>query len=824
MRDRFVDLLNILFMKKFWLLIGLLDAMSVHGQLVQNFILEGTVWLEKKEPAVYATVALMNLRDSNLAKSAITTEQGTYEMVGLAPGTYYLVVQLLGYESHISQPIEILSTNKSYTVDPIHLSPLSKELEEVQVVAKIPFIERKLDRTIVNVENSITAAGSTVLNILERSPGVIVNEDSGLQMRGKQGVILMIDGKPSPLAGQDLMQYLKSVPATAIDKVELITNPSSKYDAAGNAGIINIRFKKDNRQGWNGSFSLNAGHGRYIKPSASTQFNFREKKWNLFGNYSIAAPKNFTRFYIHRNFFDEKGDLATVFDQTSFIPQPLRSQNLKLGADYFISQKTTIGFMLNGNLFNQARDGITDSRITNPLGELLYTTRTENQLQGKNTNAFANLNFRRLLDSTGRELTADLDLGRYQNSNLQDFTNQYYDARQNPSQRDLLNTDQQGMIEVQSFKMDYVHPWGANAKWEAGLKSSLVMTDSDIKFFDIRDQQKELDRTRSNHFLYRENINALYSNVSRSFAHFDIQLGLRMEHTHTQGNQLTTGEAFERNYVQLFPTLFLNKTLSAAHTISFSYSRRIDRPSYRQLNPFQLFVDPYTYVVGDPSLRPVSSHIVEINHTFLGKYITTASYTRSRATITDVFRQDDQTKISYQIPANIQDFENYNLGISIPWEIKKWFTGNLSSSVYYNRYQSPLQGGLLNNDFTALDLNLTSTAILGKKGWTAECHGFYQSKNAWGLFLIDDLAQVTIGLAKTSKDRKSTFKFSVSDLFTTNHIAVIVNYQNMDFHTNRTWDSRVASLSWTHRFGKNTVPRARQRNTGVEDERRRANG
>ncbi|MBK8513146.1 MAG: TonB-dependent receptor family protein [Saprospiraceae bacterium] len=258
------------------------------------------------------------------------------------------------------------------------------------------------------------------------------------------------------------------------------------------------------------------------------------------------------------------------------------------------------------------------------------------------------------------------------------------------------------------------------------------------------------------------------------------------------------------------------------HTLSFSYSRRIDRPTYRQLNPFRIFVDPYTYVVGDPSLRSVSSQVFELNHTFKNKYITNLSYTKSHATITDIFSQDDQTKISYQIPANLQDFENYNFGLSIPLQYKKFYTANMAASVYYNVYNSPLQGGQLNNDYTAFDLNFSNSFVLGKKGWSAELNSFYQSKNAWGLFIIKDLAQVTAGLAKTTHNRKSTFKLSVSDLFTTNHIAVIVQYQNMDFFTDRTWDSRVATLSWTHRFGKTTIQRARQRSTGVEEEKRRA--
>ena len=807
-------------------LMGFILALSyftnIVGQSSNNGMVTGSVFVENQQPADFATIALMRMSDTFLSKTTLPDKDGGFQLENIAPEKYFILISYIGYDTYRSGEINISPEMNQFKLGDIILNASTQTLSVVEVTAKVPLIERKLDRIIINVENSISSAGSHVLNLLERSPGVVVNEESGIRLRGKQGVIIMIDGKPSPLAGTDLMQYLKSVPASSIEKIELITNPSSKYDAAGNAGIINIKFKKDIRQGLNGTLSLNQGQGKYYKPSATSNLNYRNKKWNLFGNYSISAPKNFTRFFINRKFLNPDGTLESVFDQQSFIPQPLNSQNLKFGADYYLNKKTIVGVMVNGNLLNHSRNGNTASRITDPLGQLAYTTETNNHFSGKNFNAFSNINLKHNFDSTGRELTVDIDFGGYTSRALQDFTNQYYNALGLPASNDLLNTNQKGNIEVVSAKADYLQPINDKSKLETGIKSSLVTTNSDIKFFNIFNHAATLDQTRSNHFIYRENINAAYINFSQEYASFDFQVGIRMEHTHTHGNQQTTGESFTRDYAQLFPTLFFNQKLNKDHTLSFSYSRRIDRPTYRQLNPFRIFVDPYTYVVGDPSLRSVSSQVFELNHTFKNKYITNLSYTKSHATITDIFSQDDQTKISYQIPANLQDFENYNFGLSIPLQYKKFYTANMAASVYYNVYNSPLQGGQLNNDYTAFDLNFSNSFVLGKKGWSAELNSFYQSKNAWGLFIIKDLAQVTAGLAKTTHNRKSTFKLSVSDLFTTNHIAVIVQYQNMDFFTDRTWDSRVATLSWTHRFGKTTIQRARQRSTGVEEEKRRA--
>jgi iron complex outermembrane recepter protein len=798
---------------------SLMAQQSAIGRIAGQVVTDPT-----HAPATHATVSLLAAGTNTLVKAALPDKEGAFELEPIKAGNYVLSVSMAGYKRHLSQSITIGPGHWEAKLPVIVLAPADGLLGEVKVEARKPFIERKLDRLVVNVEGSISAAGSTVLNILERSPGVLVNEESGISLRGKQGVIVMIDGKPSPLGGADLMNYLKSIPATMIEKIELITNPSSRFDASGNAGIINIKFKKDQRQGLNGNLSVAYGQGVYHKPNVGVNANYRKKKWNIFGNYSVATPRGFTQFYINRRFFNQlSGATESIFDQNSYIRVKSNNHNLKLGADFYASKKTVIGVMLNTNMSNVQRRGFTNSIITDAAGNLQYTTQTDNIFPGKNRNFFGNANLKHTFDSTGRELTVDLDYGYFYSDAPQDFENRYYNPLGAPLSKDRLLTDQLGTIGVKSIKADYVHPIGKDAKLEAGLKLSLVTTDNNIQFFTENAGAFLFDRSRSNHFIYKENVNAAYISYAQELKQTDFQLGLRMEHTVTDGRQITTGEKFSRNYLLLFPSVFINRKLAANHQLSASYTRRIDRPNYKQLNPFKVFVDPYTYSSGDPALRPVLTNSFELNYTLRNKYIASLSYTKSRATITDIFTQDDVTKISYQSPANLQDYEQYNLGVTIPLSLKKWMNTNIIASVYWNRYNSPLQGGQLQTDFTTWDINCTNNFIIGKKGWAAELSGFYQSKNAWGLFLIRNIAQVSTGIQKTSRDKKSTFKVAVADLFYTNRIAVIVKYQNMDFHTNRTWDSRVVTLSYTRRFGKNTVARARQRNTGMEDEKRRAN-
>ncbi len=784
----------------------------------------GRVLLEDDRPASQATVSLLRQKDSSTLKLAIPDDKGGYEFDNLLAGRYLIAVSFTGYQKFYSSELLVDGIALTKEITDIRLQVQPSSLNEVTVQARKPFLERKLDRLVMNVENSIVNTGTTALEVLEKAPGVLINQENGINLKGKSGVTIMIDGKPSPLSGSDLITYLKGMPSGNIERIEIITNPSARYDAQGNAGIIDIRFKKDKREGYNGSLTAGFGQGVYAKPSGSLSLNYRRKKWNVFTSQAMNAPKSFTNFYINRKFFaGGNGPVESVFDQNTFTRQPQKSWNSRVGVDYYLGSRTVIGLLFNGTFYQGKRDGLSVADIDNAQGDLQFNNITSNLVNDKRYNILTNLNFKHTFDSTGRELNIDADLGRFKARPRQDIYINTYDATGSPLNQEQQKSDQQSAIYVKSFKADYVHPLRKGIRFEAGLKTSFIKTDNDLKFFKVENGTEQPDLNRSNHFIYTENVNAAYINYSQEFAKGSIQAGLRMEHTHSSGDQLTTGQNLNRNYVQLFPSIFLNRKLGANHELGLSYSRRIDRPTYRQLNPFKLLVDNYTYVTGDPFLYPVLTNSYQLSYTLQSKYNATLSYLKSRKTITDVFVQDDVTKISTQIPANLQDFVQYDLAVNIPLTIGNWMNTNINASVYYNHYKSSLLGGQLDLDFVSWDITMNNSFILGKKGWSAEMSSFYQSKNVWGQFIIRDLAQVTAGIQKISRNKKSTFKLSVSDIFKTNHIAVIVQYLNQDWHTDRTWDSRYVTFTYTYRFGKNTVARARQRNTGVEDEKRRAN-
>ena len=799
------------------LIINKLNAQSNSG----SGRIGGKIVAENKKPVEFANITLHKTKDSSFVKAALSDESGVFELESIADDNYYIKVTSINCETFVSPEFAITPDFQTKKFDDILLKTKIGALAEVNISSKKQFVERQLDKIVVNVENSIVAAGNSALEVLERSPGVQVNQETSINLKGKAGVIVQIDGKNSPLSGPDLINYLKGIPSSTIQTIEIIMNPSARYDSEGNAGIINIKFKKDQRQGFNGSATLSYGHGELPKPSGSMNFNWRQKAWNVFGSAAHSRPTQFTRFFINRKFFDEAGAVQSIFVQNSYTRQPIISENGRLGIDYYLGKKSIFGILLNGNWTDNAREGATNSLISRPDNSVDYTTKTGITLDEHRFNGFGNLNFKHIFNTKATELTADLDYGKFNSLNMQDILNQNFLPDGFNFSNYRLETFQSGNIEVKSFKADFVHPYSAKGKIEAGVKTSLVTSDNDVRFYNILQGQQELDKNRSNNFIYKENVNAAYGSFSKTIKKIEFQAGLRFEHTRTNGIQLATNERFSRNYIYLFPNAVLNWNQSEPNQFSISYSRRIDRPSYRQLNPFRVFVDSYTYVVGDPALRPVLTNNIELSYTFKSKYITSMGFTQSKQTITDVFIQDDSTKISFQIPANIRDFYQVNLGLYLPFQIgKKWSTA-ISGNIYWNKYTGPFLKGNLVNEYTAWDANLTNNFNLGKD-WSAELNAYYQAQNVWGLFTIKELAQVSIGVQKTTKNKKSTFKLSASDLFLTNHIAVVVKYENMDFFTNRTWDSRVVSLSYTYRFGKSTVAKVRVRNSGVEDEKKRA--
>lgn len=770
-----------------------------------------------------ATISLLKSSDSSLAKSAITDKEGNFVFENVKEGNYLVSAASLGHSKVYSNTFSISAEQTTYVVGVLQLVPVTQNLKEVVVEAKKPFIERKLDRTIVNVEASISNAGSSAMEVLEKSPGITVDKDGNISLKGKQGVKVFIDGKPSYLSGPDLANLLKSMGSAQLDQIEIMTNPPAKYDAAGNAGIINIKTKKNKTVGYNGSISSTYTQGKYARTNESINLNYRNKAVNVFGNYSYRSDKNYSELTILRKFRDKDSkQLLSIFDQQSKFTNNNHSNNAKLGIDVNVSKKTTIGAVVNGFVNTEKFNNNGTTLLQSSTGITDSSTNATTQVNGKWKNFSANFNVRHTFDSTGRELSFDADYIHYSQSNRQGLYNHYFDANNQPNApSDTLLSNIPSDIKIYSLKADYSQTLKGNAKLEAGVKASFVNTDNDAQYDYLVNGQMQHDNGRSNHFIYEEQIKAAYVNLNKQVnKKWSTQLGLRLENTISKGNQVTTGEKFERNYTQLFPTAFVGYDLNQKNNLSLNYGRRIERPDYADLNPFYFFLDKYTYQRGNTNLRPQFSHNVELSHTYAGNFTTTLNYTKTTDLINDVLDQNEETNETFITKSNIASQQQYGVTVTTLIPVKKWLKVNVYANFSNNRFK-----GFINNSNVDLQSNLFTGNVNAQmsfgKGWNGELSGFYRTKGLDGVLVIGALGAVNGGISKSILKNKGTLKLGFRDIFWTQKFKGSAEYSYIDTHFTQQRDSRQASLSFNWRFGNSKIQAPKRKNGGASDEQNR---
>lgn len=802
---------------------SILCGISLAGRAQSNSTIKGTIADKSSRKIESVSVFLLKAKDSALVKGSISDKEGAFEFNAIREGNYLVMVSAVGFEKYYSALVSVSGDSNPISLPAIILSPASKDLKEVVVTTKKPLIEQKADRLIVNVESSLTATGSSALEVLEKSPGVTVDKDGNISLKGKSGVMVMVDGRPTFLSSADLANMLRSMSANQLDQIEIMTNPPAKYDAAGNAGIINIKTKKNKQRGSNGSFNIGYGQGMYPKFNSSLNYNYRKNKFNFFTNLSANYYESFNQLDIIRKFSESATkQLVSIFNQENRMKNLNRSYNLKLGMDYYLDKKTTLGAVVTGFYNPSSFSNQSHIDIYDPNYNLTNTTQASSNINQVWKNISTNLNFRHSFDSTGRELTADFDFVRYQSSNDQSLTNFYYGPLgevTNPS--DTLLGNLPSNIKIFTGKTDYTHPISKTLKLEAGLKSSFVTTDNDAQYDSLKYGERVPDLGRTNHFLYKENINAAYVNFNKQFSKkWNAQLGLRLENTVSDGNQITTQQTFHRQYTQLFPTAFVSYALNDKNQFNLNYGRRIQRPNYQDLNPFIYFLDRYTYQVGNPNLKPQFSQNIELSHTFRSILTTTLNYTRTTDIIQDVLEQNENTNETFVKKSNIARQQNLGLSMSLNTPIKKWWVISLYSNLYHNEFE-----GLVNNDYIKIDgttlLFNGSNQFKFKKDWSAELSGWYRTTGVEGVFIIRPLGQVSAAVGKQIMKGKGTLKLSVRDIFYTNQAHGSVKYSNIDAQFTNTRDSRVVNINFTYRFGKPTSQAPKRKTGGSSDEENR---
>ncbi|MGN6212376.1 TonB-dependent receptor domain-containing protein [Parafilimonas sp.] len=780
----------------------------------QDFSINGKVAIAEK-PLEAATIMLLK-PDSSMLKQQFSDKNGHFLIDKISKGNYLVSVQFVGNETWYSPLITLDKEHPTVDLKTISLQSTAK-LSDVVVTSQRQFIEQKIDKTVVNIDASPTNAGLSAYEILEKTPGVVVDKDGNISLKGKGGVVVMIDGKPTYLSAQDLANYLKNLPSTSLDQIELMTNPSAKYDAAGNSGIINFKTKKTKVKGFSAGITAGYGIGKFPKTNESINFNYRSGKVNVFGNYSYNYSKRYHTLDLERNFRNADGEIDSKFLQTSDMQSEYQSHYFKTGLDFYATKKTTLGFSLNGN-FNpgtNTNNNVTD--IYNAANALQNETYTNSISKNNWKNYGANLNMETKFDSAGRELSANIDYLQYQSSSDQLFVNSFYDEKSNKISADeLLRGELPGKINIYSGKIDYVHPLKHNMKIEAGLKSSYVKTDNNALYTNFINDEWITDSGRSNHFVYEENINAAYVNASKQLnKKWSAQLGLRLENTNAKGRQLTTGETFKRNYTQLFPTAYINYALNDKNQLNLNYGRRIQRPDYGDMNPFYYFLDKYTYEVGNPYLKPQFSHNIELTHVYKNMITSTLSYALVNDIINEQLMQIDSTHTTFVTKTNLARQNSFTLSVNAAVPVTKWWRANLYVQGAYNKYKGFVNTGIINVEGPAFNANMQNQFTL-PKGWSTELSGYFNSKAIYGTVVGLPQGAVNFAVAKKVLKDKGSVKLNVRDILGIQQWRGYSRYQNVDVKIHNTWESRVVNLTFTYRFSKGQ--KAEQRNNSSSDE------
>ncbi|WP_338871871.1 outer membrane beta-barrel protein [Spirosoma sp. SC4-14] len=813
----------------FWLLLLFIQVISPTPSYAQLALgkISGIIRDAQNRALRGATILLQPKQDSSSTKAVLSDTDGAFSFKNLLPGDYVLRCSYVGFQLYQSGMLSITASQPTLRLPIIVLqSSAPKALNEVVVTAKKPLIEQKIDRLVVNVDAMLTAAGSHALDVLAKSPGVMIGSNDDISLNGKRNVLVLIDDRPTYMSAQDLANYLRSLPGGLLDKVELISNPPARYDAAGGA-IINIVLKKNRAAGFNGSLNLGYNQGVYGRHNHAIQLNYRTKRFNLFTNSSYSLDRNFSDETYSRYFYSDAGPLQSTIQQTSRSTYTSNGWNGRIGMDYFASPKTTVGILFSGSTRPRTDRLDYTSDQSDGLMQLDSIARGYTDGRYQSTNTGINVNLTHKVDSTGQLLTANVDYLTFQNNTTQISPIDTYrpDGQLISTQSRLFMIP--STVRIYAGKLDYTRPLAHKAEFSAGLKSSYVLTDTESDWFNQTDNGLRQDYGKSNHFRYAENITAAYINLKKEWARWSVQSGLRLENTQSIGHQLanptTVDSTFHRNYTWLFPSLYLSYKLDKAgnNTLVMSYSKRIRRPGYQQLNPFLFFRDRYSYSGGNPNLISGSGQSIDLRYTYKHHLGVTLTYSWDKDGIQPI------TKVAgEQFITRFQNFsQSRSIGIipNVSISPTLWWTCNINAVLLAIQNQGHANGVSIDQSTNLHEVETVNQFTLGKT-WSAELTGFFPGRQFFAQSQSGSIYNISVGLQKTIIQGQGTMRLNINDLFYTMivHGQTVALNQVSAFYTRQS-DTRRVGLSFTYRFGKEA--NARKRNTvgSAEDEKLRTN-
>jgi outer membrane receptor protein involved in Fe transport len=790
----------------------------VNNPLSSQSKLQGSVVKDKHQPAPGATVLLLNSKDSSLVKGLFSSTDGNYFFEKIAPGNYVVAASFSGYKQAYS-PVITVAENESRTIDALTLTEKTNTMEGVTVAARKPLFEQKIDRTVINVANNITAAGSTVLDVLERSPGIVVDrQNNSLSINGKNGVVVMINGRINYMPVTALVQMLAGMPSDNVEKVELITTPPANFDAEGNAGYINIVLKKNMQLGTNGSYSVMAGYSKGLLNDATFNFNHRETKWNLYSNYSfnrIASSQ--TAIFSHASW--NQGTFFENFSQTDRDPVETIS-DLKIGFDYDVRKDIVAGVLVS--LYNRGWDMDAhnfSSVYTN--GQLDTIAKVINKEKHPLNSYDVNLNLQK--NYKEGKLTFNADYMNYREKNPVSYINSYYNGNGIFLYNEEVKSNKNTPIHVWVGTMDLDQKLSEKINMSAGVKATLSSFTNSVAIDRLLQGGWTADPDLTATYFLNENISAAYSSFDWSLSkRTKMKAGLRFEYTNSNLKTASIKNIVDRHYGKLFPSFFLSHAMKDDNSVSFAYSRRITRPTFWNLAPFVIFMDPNTFFSGNPGLQPSITDNFNTS-IVISKKIVSISYSYESKPITDFSPHVDAKTNKETLSAENQDHsQSLSISFSLPFELTKWWTLQLSLNGDYTK-----MNGLYNGESIILKQeSFFGNAIQNfklPKEFTFSVSGFYTTGGLFGLYKSKPLGTLDFGLQKKFADKKSALRLNYANALNSikPQFSVNIPEKNLIASGQILFSHPALRLIFTHNFGSDKVKAKRDRSTGAEEEKDR---
>jgi outer membrane receptor protein involved in Fe transport len=791
------------------------------GYCEAQYIISGKVVDEANEPVANANALLLRGKDSVLVKGMITSTSGNYVFENIPAGNYLITSTFSGYKQVYIKSFELKGSSYTHWIETMMLLKKNVELSNVTVIAKKPLFEQKIDRMVINVANSITNAGSTVLQVLERSPGIIVDrQNNSISMNGKNGIVVMINGRISHMPMEALVQLLSGMNSDNVERIELITTPPSNLDAEGNAGYINIVLKSNNSYGTNGSYSLTGGYTRGgAITRASINFNHRKGKVNLYGDYTFSDNYSyqFMSFYHKVTYMDTVTENNTDNDRHT----QQFNQNASLGLDYQLSKKTVMGVLLSGyeNGWTMKSNNIGTIVVNSTPDSLLDITNHENNNW---SNISGNFNIQHSF-SDSEKITFNADYIYYRDDNPNTYLDNYSDAYGKFVRAENIRSSKITPIHFWVGAFDYQKRFSAKVDMEAGIKASLSRFHNDVSVQNLLVDTWKTDSVYSANSALKESILATYTSFSYSLSpKTNMKVGLRYEYTNSNLGSQTEKNIVDRHYGRLFPSFFFSHKINDNNAWNVSYSRRITRPTFRDMAPFVIFMDPSTFFSGNPGLQPAITNSANVAYTFK-RIIFSVSYSYETNTITNFTPSvNPVTNVETLAAANQKSNTIWAAALSVPVNVNKWWT--MQYNVIGN--SQALEGSVSGKPVTIKQdyLQLTSQQSFNlPKDYTVELSAFYSTKSAFGIFTAPAFGELDLGVQKKFVKLHSNLRLDAANLLNSIKFRPSINYpqQNLIVKGELVFDYPAVSLTYTHNFGNAKVKGTRNRSTGAEEEKGR---